>query len=128
MHHCRGRQLEGLSRAQSIERGLVGVVQFVGHVEDVHPYLELADLFLLSSENEGLPLVLGEAMAYGIPCIATDVGGTKEIILYGQTALLVKPRSPEQLAEAIEYLLAHPEERYHMGINGLRRVHEHFNI
>lgn len=123
-----GGQLEGLLRAQSIELGLAGVVQFVGHIEDVRPYLELADLFLLSSENEGLPLVLGEAMAYGIPCIATDVGGNKEIVSHGQTGLLVKPGSPEQLAEAIEYLLTHPEERCRMGSNALRRVHEHFNI
>jgi len=90
--------------------------------------LEAADLFVLSSDKEGLPLVLGEAMAYGVPCIATAVGGNSEIVSHGQTGLLVKPRSPEQLAEAIEYLLAHPEERYRMGANALRRVQEHFNI
>lgn len=120
--------LETELRAQSIRLGLSAVVQFVGRAEDVRPYLEAADLFVLSSENEGLPLVLGEAMAYGIPCIATDVGGNKEIVSHGQTGLLVKPGSPEQLAEAIEYLLAHPEERCRMGINARRRVHEHFNI
>ena len=101
---------------------------FTGHVSDVRSYLEVADLFILSSDKEGLPLSLGEAMAYGIPCIATDVGGNKEIVSHGQTGLLVKSGSPEQLAIAIEYLLAHPEERCRMGINALRRVREHFNI
>jgi glycosyltransferase involved in cell wall biosynthesis len=67
-------------------------------------------------------------MAYGVPCIATDVGGNKEIVSHGQTGLLVKPRSPEQLAEAIEYLLAHPEERCRMGANALTRVREHFDL
>ena len=123
-----GGDLENTLRAQSIELGLAKTVQFVGYVEDVRSYFEQADVFVLSSENEGLPLVLGEAMAYGIPCIATDVGGNKEIVSHGQTGLLVKPGSPEQLAEAIEYLLAHPDERSRMGANALRRVHEHFNI
>ena len=120
--------LESDLRAQAASLGLGDVVQFVGRAEDVRPYLSLADLFVLSTENEGLPLVLGEAMAYGIPCIATDVGGNKEIIVHGETGLLVKAGAPEDLAEAIEHLLARPEERRRMGVNAYQRVHEHFNI
>jgi len=120
--------LESDLRAQAASLGLGDVVQFVGRAEDVRPYLSAADLFVLSSENEGLPLVLGEAMAYGIPCIATDVGGNKEIIVHGQTGLLVKAGVPEELADAIEHLLARPEERRRMGANAYQRVHEHFNI
>ena len=121
-------QLESELRKKAVELALADQVIFTGQVGDVRPYLEVADLFVLSSDKEGLPLSLGEAMAYGVPCVATDVGGNKEIVAHGQTGLLVKPRSPEQLAEAIEYLLAHPEERCRMGANALRRVHEHFNI
>jgi glycosyltransferase involved in cell wall biosynthesis len=120
--------LEPDLRAQAVGLGLGDVVQFVGRAEDVRPYLSVADLFVLSSENEGLPLVLGEAMAYGIPCIATDVGGNKEIIVHGETGLLVKAGAPEDLAEAIEHLLARPEERRRMGVNAYQRVHERFNI
>ena len=120
--------LESKLRTKTVELGLAGKVIFKGHVSDVRSYLEVADLFVLSSDKEGLPLSLGEAMAYGVPCIATDVGGNKEIVSHGQTGLLVKPGSPEQLAEAIEYLLAHPEERSRMGVNARRRVQEHFNI
>jgi glycosyltransferase involved in cell wall biosynthesis len=123
-----GGNQENTLRAQSRKLGLAGVVQFVGQVDDVRTYLEQADVFLLSSDNEGLPLVLGEAMACGIPCIATNVGGNKEIVSHGETGLLIPSGSPEQLAEAIEYLLAHPEERRRMGDNARRRVQEHFNI
>ena len=121
-------QLESELRKKTVELALTDKVIFTGHVGDVRPYLEVAYLLVLSSDKEGLSLSLAEAMAYGIPCVATDVGGNKEIVAHGQTGLLVKPRSPEQLAEAIEYLLAHPEERSRMGANALRRVHEHFNI
>ncbi|MDZ4855891.1 MAG: glycosyltransferase [Nitrospirota bacterium] len=120
--------LEFELRRKTVELGLADTALFIGHVSDVRSYLEVADLFVMSSDKEGLPLSLGEAMAYGVPCIATDVGGNKEIVSHGQTGLLVKPRSPEQLAEAIDYLLAHPEERSRMGVNARRRVQEHFNI
>jgi glycosyltransferase involved in cell wall biosynthesis len=108
--------------------GLDTIVRFAGRAEDVRPYLEATDLFVLSSENEGLPLVLGEAMAYGIPCVVTDVGGNKEIVVHGETGLLVEPGSPERFAEAIVHLLAHPEERRRMGVNARQRVREQFNI
>jgi glycosyltransferase involved in cell wall biosynthesis len=120
--------LEGELHAHSTRLGLAAIVDFVGHVEDVRPYLQKADLFVLSSEREGLPLSLGEAMAHGVPCIATDVGGNREIIAHGNTGLIVEPGSPEQLAQAIDYLLVHPEERSRMAANGKRRVQEHFNI
>ena len=120
--------LESDLRRKTVGLGLADNVMFAGHVGDVRSYLEVADLFVLSSDKEGLPLSLGEAMAYGVPCIATDVGGNKEIVLDRQTGLLVKARAPEQLAEAIEYLLAHPEERCRMGANALTRVREHFDL
>ena len=120
--------LESDLRRKTVGLGLADNVMFAGHVGDVRSYLEVADLFVLSSDKEGLPLSLGEAMAYGVPCIATDVGGNKEIVLHRQTGLLVKARAPEQLAEAIEYLLAHPEERCRMGANALTRVREHFDL
>lgn len=120
--------LESVLRGKTVDLNLADKVMFKGYVSDVRSYLEVADLFVMSSDKEGLPLSLGEAMAYGVPCIATDVGGNKEIVSHGQTGLLVKSGSPARLAEAIEYLLAHPEERFRMGINACRRVHEHFNI
>jgi len=120
--------LESELRARAAELGLTQTVLFGGYVRDVRPYLEVADLFVLSSDREGLPLSLGEAMAYGVPCVATDVGGNKEIVLHGETGLLVEPGSSERLAGAIQYLIAHPDERNRMGVNASRRVHECFDI
>lgn len=120
--------LEATLRRKAVQLNLEGSVIFKGHVRDVRPYLEVADLFVMSSDKEGLSLSLGEAMAYGIPCIATDVGGNKEIVAHDYTGLLVEPRSPDQLAVAICKLLAQPEERRRMGVNALLRVREEFNI
>jgi glycosyltransferase involved in cell wall biosynthesis len=119
--------LEAKLRSLADDLEVADRVVFAGHVGDVRPYLEVAELLVLSSDKEGLPLCLGEAMAYGIPCVATDVGGNKEIIVHGQTGLLVKPGSPEPLAEAIEYLLAHSDERSRMGAQGLARVQAYFD-
>jgi glycosyltransferase involved in cell wall biosynthesis len=116
--------LEEELRARSIVLGLSASVRFVGHVEDVRPYLAVADLFVLPSEREGLPLSVLEAMAFGVPCIATDVGGNREVIVHGQTGLIIKPEAPEQLAQAIDFLLVHEEERCRMGRNGKDRAQE----
>jgi glycosyltransferase involved in cell wall biosynthesis len=134
-HHPRVRcvilgqgNLEPQLRRLAGDLNVADRVVFAGHVDDVRPYLEAADLLALSSDKEGLPLCLGEAMAYGIPCVATDVGGSKEIVVHGQTGLLVKPGSPEALAESIGHLLAHTEERSRMGAQALSRVRTHFDI
>lgn len=120
--------LEAELRAKAAGLGLDRTVMFAGFVADVRPYLEVADLFVLSSDKEGLPLSLGEAMAYGIPCVATDAGGNKEIVEHGKTGYIVKPGAPEQLAGAINYLLDHDEERARMGVLAQCRVRECFNI
>lgn len=120
--------LESELRERAVDLGLMQTVLFAGYVGDVRPYLEMADVFVLSSDKEGLPLALGEAMAYGIPCVVTDAGGNREIMVHGETGYIVKPGSPEQLAEAINYLLVHDEERSRMGANAKQRVWEQFNI
>ena len=74
--------------------GLMQTVLFGGYVGDVCSYLEMADVFVLSSDKEGLPLALGEAMAYGIPCVVTDAGGNREIMVHGETGYIVKSGSP----------------------------------
>jgi glycosyltransferase involved in cell wall biosynthesis len=108
--------------------GLDGVVEFVGFREDVRPYLAAADIFVAPSDHEGMPLTLAEAMAYGLPCVATDIGGHDEIVVDGETGRLVPPGSPTALAAAIVDLLAHPEKREALGVNGRKRVEERFNL
>lgn len=115
-------------RAQATTLNLETLVTFVGHVDDVRPYLRMADVVVLSSENEGLPLSLAEAMAMGVPCIASDVGGTGEIVCHGRTGLLFTSGSVEELCQAIGYLLIHEEERRRMGEEAKQWVHERFDI
>jgi glycosyltransferase involved in cell wall biosynthesis len=115
-------------RAQAKKLSLETVVTFVGHVDDVRPYLKMASVVVLSSENEGLPLSLAEAMAMGVPCIASDVGGTAEIVCHGRTGLLFTSGSVEELSQAIGYLRTHEEERRKMGEEAKQWVQEHFDI
>lgn len=115
-------------RAQATRLNLETVVTFVGHVEDVRPYLRMAHAAVLPSENEGLPLSLAEAMAMGVPCIASDVGGTGEIVCHGRTGLLFTSGSVEELCQAIRYLLTHEEERRRMGEAAKHWVQEHFDM
>jgi glycosyltransferase involved in cell wall biosynthesis len=119
---------EGPSRQELIKRaselGLTSAAIFVGHAKDVRPYLEAADLFVLPSFKEGLPLSLVEAMAYGLPAVVTDVGGNAEVVLQGHNGLVVEPGSVERLTDAIKHLLANGEERRRMGKNGLERAKE----
>jgi len=120
--------LEAELRALAAELGVDRTVTFVGRTDDVRPYLELADIFVLSSKWEGLPLSLLEAMAYGLPCVATDLAGNREVVAHGDTGLIVKSGSPEALAEAVLSLAEDTKERDRMAVNARKRVEEHFDI
>lgn len=90
-------ELEGLRR----ELGLEQHVRFLGFQGDVRPFISGADVFVLPSLSEGIPLTLLEGMALGLPAVATDVGGNSEVIVDGQSGYLVQPGNPGVLAEAL---------------------------
>ena len=113
---------------QASRRGVAAAVRFVGFVKDIRPYLQASDLFVLSSDKEGLPLSMLEAMASGVPCIVTNVGGNREVISHGESGLLVEAGSVEALAEAIRYGLTHDAAMRVMGDNGRNRVRREFRI
>jgi len=113
---------------QAADLGVSSAVFFVGFVTDIRPYLDACDLFVLSSDKEGLPLALLEAMAYGVPCIATDVGGNGEVIANGENGLLVTPGSSEALAAAIRYALDNGDAMRGMARNGAERVRREFRV
>jgi len=128
--HCSivgGGPMNDELRRLSETMGLADRVEFTGQVDDVRPILARANLLALSSDLEGLPLVIMEAMASGVPCVVTDVGGNREIVIDGQTGLIVPPREPERLARAIESLLVDDEERMRMGERARQFVREHFD-
>ena len=81
-------------------------LRLLGHRDDVPELLAAADAFCLPSRHEGVPLSLLEAMAAGLPCVATTVGGIPDVATDGRDALLVAPRSPERLAAALGRILA----------------------
>ena len=108
--------------------GLQSVVRLAGERDDVGELLAKADLFVLSSRSEGLPLSILEAMATGLPVVASRVGGVPELVVDGETGLLVPPGDPHALAAAIERLLDDPALRRRLGTAGRTRVSEHFDL
>ncbi|HLK32897.1 MAG TPA: glycosyltransferase [Terriglobales bacterium] len=95
---------------QSVQAaGLQGRFIFAGQVQDVRPYYRLATVLAIPSHSEGSPNALLEAMAAGVPVVATSVGGIPEIVEDNNTALLVPARAPAALASALAHLLSNPE-------------------
>lgn len=92
--------------AAALSLGLEACVVFAGHTSDVRPFYALADVLALPSHSEGSPLVLLEAMAAGVPVVATAVGGVPEVATDGETALLVPPHDPSAFANALARVLS----------------------
>ena len=106
--------------------GLADRVVMLGARGDVPALLRGADVFVLSSRWEGLPIVVIEAMLSGLPVVATDVGGVREVVVEGETGFLVPPQDPSALASALERLLGDAELRRQMGAAGRKRALAHF--
>jgi len=107
--------------------GLDASVRFVGQQSKVAEWFALADVVVLPSLFEGLPLVAIEALAAGKAMVATAVDGTPEVIVDGRTGLTVPPRDAAALAAAISRLLRDPELRRALGTTGRAWVEEHFS-
>ena len=93
-----------------------------GHVSDLRGYYAMADLMVLPSHTEGSPNVLLEAMAAGLPIVATRVGGVPEIVCHGQSAILVEPRRFRALARGMELLLSNRSLAAQLGVNARQAV------
>jgi glycosyltransferase involved in cell wall biosynthesis len=108
--------------------GLAKNVTFAGVRFDVPEILGILDILVSSSQWEGMPNVIMEAMAAGKPVVATNVGGTPELVEHGRTGLLVPPKNPVSLAAAVQYLLEHPELAGLMGTTGREKIEQHFTL
>jgi glycosyltransferase involved in cell wall biosynthesis len=115
--------LEELAHA----RGVADRVHLLGYRSDAGELLDQFDILVLPSWIEGLPGVVLEAMAHAKPVIATPVGGTGELVVDGETGLLVPPRDPAALAEAIGSLIADPEGARSLGRAGRDRAERKFS-
>jgi glycosyltransferase involved in cell wall biosynthesis len=117
----------GLLAAQIATLGLANRVRLAGFVSDVPKFMTQLTLFVLPSRSEGLGLVLIEAMAAGLPVVATDVGGIPEVVVHGETGLLVPPEDAGALATAIRQVLADPALAARMGEAGRIRAATYFS-
>ncbi|MEX0666275.1 MAG: glycosyltransferase [Acidimicrobiia bacterium] len=97
-------------------------VNFAGSRDDVFELLPGFDVFVLSSRHEGLPISLLEALATGVPCVASAVGGIPEVMADGREGFLVQPGDPVALATALSRLLEAPALRASMGAAGIERT------
>ncbi len=113
---------------QVYARGLEKNVRFWGLRSDIPELLAEADVVVLASDWEGVPLVVLEAMASGKPVVATAVGGVPELVEHGKTGFLIPPRDPQALAESLLHLAQNAELRREMGEAGRGRAVEHFDI
>jgi glycosyltransferase involved in cell wall biosynthesis len=108
--------------AQARSLGVDGRVLLVGYHQNVVEHLQASDLFVLPSLFEGMPLSILEAMGAGLPVIATAVDGTPEVVLDGETGLLVPPEDPPALARAVNRLLSDRALATRMGQAGRARA------
>lgn len=103
-------------------------VIFLGNRRDVLELMKIMDIFVLCSLSEGLSLTLLEAASIGLPIIATDVGGNKEIVVNNQTGLLVPADNHAILAERLLYLFKNPSIAKTLGYNAINYCKEKFNL
>lgn len=115
-------------RRMCAELNLSSRVFFSGFQDNVRPYLQMADVFVNPSYVECLPRAVVEAMACGIPCIATKVGGVPEIISDQEDGLLVAPGSVGELSAAIERLANNRADRERMGERAREKVRMEFDL
>lgn len=106
--------LDTALKQQAQALGVAGYVHFLGQRSDAQAILRQLDLFVSASRWEGFPTVILEAMSQAIPVIATDIPGSNELVINGQTGILTPVGAPQQLANAIIELLQNPRTRQTM--------------
>jgi glycosyltransferase involved in cell wall biosynthesis len=125
-----GRDGDTLGQLQRLatELGIAEQVHFPGYRAQLLPVYGSFDLFVLSSRREGLPNSILEAMAVGLPVVTTDVAGTSEIVLDGQTGYVVPQGDVDRLAHAMVTLVADKQRRQRMGQTGRERIECEFSF
>lgn len=121
-------KLKGELKRQIQSAGIEKNFILLGFVEDIHPLLKNADVFVFSSLYEGMPNSILEAMAHGLPVISTNVNGVKELIEEGVNGLTVAPGDSSALYNALEYVLSNEKELEKLGKNAKQFVNENFAV
>lgn len=116
--------LEGQAR----ERAISDRLRFLGWRGDLETIYGATDVFVLTSRNEGTPVALIEAMAAGVPCVSTDVGGVRDVITAPSVGVLVPFGAPQRLEEAVALLCDAPNTRVEIGRRARDSVRERFRV
>jgi len=117
--------MEELTRTLGIDKQ----VRFLGICHNIPDLMNAADAYVMSSAWEGMPMVLLEAGACGLPIVATDVGGNSEVVLNGKTGFIVPPSNPEAIAQAMEKMMAlSKEKRLEMGEAGRAYIEANYSL
>jgi glycosyltransferase involved in cell wall biosynthesis len=117
-------ELEALSTTCGVSHR----IRFLSQRSDVPALLAAADFGLLTSREEGFSNVILECMAAGLAMVVTDVGGNAEAMVHGETGLVVPPRNPKAIGDAILELARNPEQRKRFGAAARKRVEKKFSI
>jgi len=115
-------------RSLAVELGIDEHIIFCGYCDNVPEVLLALDVFVQPSLEEGLPLAVIEAMAAGVPVVATAVGGTKELVVHEQTGRLAKPADSQSLFLEIEELLKDDNVNGEMVVNARAMVRDRFSL
>ena len=121
-------ELKGELEDRAHDLGLSEQIVFTGFRKDCESLMREFDIFCLASVSEGLSSAILAAMARALPVVATRVGGIPELVQDGLTGLLVPPRRPDRLAEALDTLLSLSSLRSCMGLAGRKRIEENFTL
>ncbi len=119
--------LEGYLRKEVERRGIKGNFLFMGYMRNMNSFYEKIDILFLPSLREGFPNAILEGMASGLPIVATDVGGIKEVVREGVDGFLARPGDVDRMSECLLKLLKDEILRRKMGLSGRKRV-EKFSI
>ena len=120
--------LNGEIKREIIESRLSENIIMTGFQQEVAPYYTLSDVFLLTSDWEGLPVSIMEAMYFSKPIISTNVGGVNELVNDEKEGLLIRPRNPAQIAEKIVYLHNNKNIRAELGRNAHEKIVKNFSL
>ncbi|TDN53818.1 sugar transferase (PEP-CTERM/EpsH1 system associated) [Azoarcus indigens] len=120
--------LRGAVEAEIARLGVGGQVWLAGERSDVADLMRQLDVFVLPSRAEGISNTILEAMACALPVVATDVGGSGELVVAGETGALVPPSDPRALADAMAAYVTQPALAQSQGLASRRRVEEGFSL
>ena len=110
-----------------VNYGIENNVIFLGERTDVAEIFSVLDVFVLPSYREGIGISVLESSAMGKPVVATNIRGCREAVDNGKTGILVPVKSPQKLAEAINFFLENPQKAKEFGINGRKKIEQEYD-